>query len=112
MKTIFRIYMIIVHQLIILIALAGYQTWTICDEFFKYQTTTFVTLEKSLEETIAPQVGFRIFHHTKWYYGSPLSKLFQSINDIIEIIKGVVIVRRTIVWYAQKSRQNEGAYHN
>src|SRR5438270_10254158 len=73
----------LIHFIIILIVTAGfsYQTWTISNAYFKYQTSTLVSLEDYLDLTILPQIGLR--HSIRRYisYGMPLSEIFQSTNS-------------------------------
>src|SRR6185503_17231693 len=77
-----RLHKSLIQFIIILMVTAGfsYQTWTISHSYFKYQTSTFVSLEDYLDPTILPQIGFRQLHKIR--YGMPLSEIFQSINNV------------------------------
>ena len=77
-----RLHKSLIQFTIILMVTAGfsYQTWTISNAYFKYQTSTFVKLEDYLDPTIVPQLGFRQLIRIR--YGMPLSEIFQTTNNI------------------------------
>src|SRR6185503_3912830 len=79
-----RLHKSLIQCIIILMVTAGfsYQTWTISNAYFKYQTSTLVELQDYLDSTIVPQIGIR--HGIRNYirYGMPLSEIFQSTNNV------------------------------
>src|SRR6266480_2397766 len=56
----------------------SYQTWTISNEYFRYPTSTLVSLKDYQDVTIIPQLGFRYWTNTS--YGKMLSEIFNAFN--------------------------------
>src|SRR6185503_15084266 len=78
-----RLHKSLIQFTIILMATAGfsYQTWTISNAYFRYQTSTLVSLKDYLDPTILPQIGIR-YYIRNIRYGMSLSKIFQSTNNV------------------------------
>lgn len=65
--------------------LFSYQTFHIADEYFKYQTTTLVTLVNLPRITIPPKVGFRVTFTL--HGGVEVKKYFDKVNDTTNLVK-------------------------
>lgn len=63
----------------------SYQTWHILDEYLKYPTTTFVTLENVPKVTLPPRVGFRVLY--KLNPGRTVKSHFDKINDTTKLVE-------------------------
>src|SRR5688572_14976944 len=66
----------------------SYQTWMISNEYFRYPTSTLVSLEDYQNATIIPQLGFRYWEdlESSTYSGKTLSEVFNALNktELIE----------------------------
>src|SRR5436189_19736 len=60
----------------------SYQTWTISNEYFRYPTSTLVSLEDYSDIMIIPQLGFRYWDYfgPSTYSGKTLSEIFNAFN--------------------------------
>jgi hypothetical protein len=74
---------IIVRVLIVLTATSGfvYQTWIISNDYFKYPTSTLVTLQKYLNVTIGPQVGFHLGNSLP--IGKAVKEMFKNVSSSV-----------------------------
>lgn len=80
-----RPYSFFLSLIVFLVTTAGfcYQTWYISEDYFKYPTTTLVSLETFLPITIGPQIGLRISNRLQ--LGRPVRETFQSVQENINV---------------------------